>query len=218
LKRPIIISSIAAIIVGGAAFAPAVATPVATAHVVAIKRTTEQSASRSYARTSVPTVDTEKQDQVRIRRYAVIAADKARADHVAAVEHAREVAIANAQALANQRAAEVRAANARAQALVQQQQAQPVQTPAPPKAVSNNYTPSGIAACIAHFESGGNAKAYNPSGASGLYQFMDGTWAGYGGYAHASDAPASVQTEKFYQVWAGGAGAGNWVTAPMCGY
>jgi soluble lytic murein transglycosylase-like protein len=124
-------------------------------------------------------------------------------------------AIANAQALANQREAERLAANKKAQTLIQQQQAKPVYQSKP---VSNNYTPSGIAACIAHFESGGNTKAHNPSGADGLYQFMDGTWNNFDGYAHASDAPASVQTQKFYQVWANGAGAGNWTTAHLCGY
>lgn len=78
---------------------------------------------------------------------------------------------------------------------------------------------SGIAACIAKYESGGNPTAQNPtSSASGLYQFIDGTWDNYGGYSRAMYAPVSVQTEKFYQVWDGGRGAHNWVVAPRCGY
>lgn len=78
---------------------------------------------------------------------------------------------------------------------------------------------AGIAACIAKYESGGNPRAQNPSSsASGLFQFVDGTWNHFGGYARAMYAPVSVQLKKFYIVWNGGAGAGNWVVAPKCGY
>lgn len=61
-------------------------------------------------------------------------------------------------------------------------------------------------------ESGGDPTIYNleGSGASGIYQFMPGTWDGYGGYANAADAPPEVQREKFLEVWAGGAGASHW--------
>jgi outer membrane biosynthesis protein TonB len=77
----------------------------------------------------------------------------------------------------------------------------------------------GIAACIAKYESGGNPRAQNPhSSASGLYQFIDGTWNNFGGYSRAMYAPVSVQTQKFYIVWNGGKGAGNWVVAHKCGY
>ncbi len=61
-------------------------------------------------------------------------------------------------------------------------------------------------------ESGGDPGVYNTSGsgASGLYQFMPGTWDGYGGYANAADAPPEVQQQKFNEVWAGGAGSSHW--------
>lgn len=54
--------------------------------------------------------------------------------------------------------------------------------------------------------------AYNlgGSGANGCWQFMDGTWNNYKGYAHAADAPISVQNERAAQVWAGGRGCGHW--------
>jgi hypothetical protein len=78
---------------------------------------------------------------------------------------------------------------------------------------------TGIAACIAKYESGGNPRAENPnSTASGLYQFIKGTWNNYKGYAEAKDAPVSVQTEKFYQVWDNGRGASQWVVSGRCGY
>jgi hypothetical protein len=60
-------------------------------------------------------------------------------------------------------------------------------------------------------ESGGNPTAQNPrSSASGLWQFLTGTWNGYGGYPTAADAPPDVQNERAAQVWNGGAGAGHW--------
>lgn len=78
---------------------------------------------------------------------------------------------------------------------------------------------SGIAACIAKYESGGNPRAQNPhSTASGLFQFVNGTWNHFGGYARAMYAPVSVQLQKFYIVWDGGRGASNWIVAPKCGY
>lgn len=60
-------------------------------------------------------------------------------------------------------------------------------------------------------ESGGNPTARNPrSTASGLWQFLDSTWAGYAGYARAYLAPPSVQNEKARLVWANGAGCRHW--------
>ncbi len=60
-------------------------------------------------------------------------------------------------------------------------------------------------------ESGGNPTAENPtSTASGLWQFLDSTWGGYGGYGHASHAPWQVQNERARQLWDGGRGCSHW--------
>ena len=65
-------------------------------------------------------------------------------------------------------------------------------------------------------ESGFDPTAQNPSSsASGLYQFIDSTWRSCpysGGYAKASHAPVSVQAQCARWLYAGGAGAGHWVT------
>jgi len=60
-------------------------------------------------------------------------------------------------------------------------------------------------------ESGGSLTAQNPtSTASGKWQFLRGTWGGYGGYAEAWLAPESVQDARAAQLWAGGSGCSHW--------
>ena len=46
--------------------------------------------------------------------------------------------------------------------------------------------------------------------ASGLFQFVRGTWNGYGGFANAAEAPAKVQRAKFELMWDSGNGRSHW--------
>lgn len=63
--------------------------------------------------------------------------------------------------------------------------------------------PSGdIFARIRARESGGNYATNTGNGYYGAYQYNDGTWGGYGGYRHASDAPAEVQDAKAHETYA----------------
>jgi hypothetical protein len=68
----------------------------------------------------------------------------------------------------------------------------------PSHAVGSTATVLGaILATIRTMESGGDYTAEaRSSTASGAYQFIDGSWGGYGGYARARDAPPAVQDAK----------------------
>lgn len=78
--------------------------------------------------------------------------------------------------------------------------------------------------CVIGHESNGNARAENPSStASGLFQFIDGTWRHYAQhvpsarrYSHAASAPARVQWEVALLAirWHGHR---NWA-GTSCGY
>jgi len=108
---------------------------------------------------------------------------------------------------------------ARAEQDRQQRAAQAEPEPAEPQSAPDPVSQYGSGACggdlppcyVMMRESGGDITAQNPtSTASGKWQFIDSTWAGYGGYAKARYAPESVQDEKARQLWAGGAGCGHW--------
>jgi hypothetical protein len=65
-------------------------------------------------------------------------------------------------------------------------------------------------------ESGGQNLGPNSAGASGYYQFMQDTWKGLGGSTrHAYQAPKAEQDRLAARLWAGGAGAHNWVCAGL---
>jgi peptidoglycan hydrolase CwlO-like protein len=69
---------------------------------------------------------------------------------------------------------------------------------------------------IVQCESGGQNLPPNGAGASGYYQFLPETWRGLGGSTrHAYQAPKAEQDRLAAALWAGGAGAHNWVCAEL---
>lgn len=72
-------------------------------------------------------------------------------------------------------------------------------------AQGGNTTQAEVAgALVSGLESNGQLNDQNPkSTASGLFQFLDTTWAGFGGVAHAGNASFQQQVAKFIQETAG---------------
>jgi len=156
--------------------------------------------SRSATRPVKPAISAHENH---VNHLKLVAAAKAARDKAAAEKRAAK--LARAKAL---REAKYKAWLAKQKAVVKK------------KTTTTRVGLSGIAACIAKYESGGNPRAENPtSTASGLFQFIDGTWRAVTGRSdRASDAPVSVQIAAFYKLWNGGKGASHWVTAHKCGW
>jgi peptidoglycan hydrolase CwlO-like protein len=71
---------------------------------------------------------------------------------------------------------------------------------------------------IVECESGGQNLPPNAATASGYYQMLDSTWHGLGGSTpHAYQASKAEQDRLAAKLWAGGAGAHNWVCAALVG-
>ena len=69
---------------------------------------------------------------------------------------------------------------------------------------------------VVQCESGGQNLPPNGAGASGYYQFLPDTWQGLGGSTpQAYQASKAEQDRLAAQLWAGGAGAHNWVCAAL---
>jgi peptidoglycan hydrolase CwlO-like protein len=76
--------------------------------------------------------------------------------------------------------------------------------------------PWAIPWAIVQCESGGQNLPPNSAGASGYYQFLPSTWQALGGSTpQAYQASKEEQDRLAAQLWAGGAGARNWVCAGL---
>lgn len=87
----------------------------------------------------------------------------------------------------------------------------------PAASSASSYSPEGIWACIARFESGSNPSTDTGNGYYGMYQFTLGSWQAAGGSGNPADASAAEQTavaERVQQQQ----GWGAWpVTSRECG-
>jgi septal ring factor EnvC (AmiA/AmiB activator) len=81
--------------------------------------------------------------------------------------------------------------------------------------------PSGgwaIPYAIVLCESGGQNLPPNSAGASGYYQIIPSTWAGFGGTGPAAYLASKAEQDAVAsRIWNGGAGASNWVCAGIVG-
>ncbi len=77
--------------------------------------------------------------------------------------------------------------------------------------------PWAIPYAIVQCESGGQNLPPNSAGASGYYQMLPDTWHGLGGSGQAFQSSKVEQDRLAARLWAGGAGARNWVCASLVG-
>jgi septal ring factor EnvC (AmiA/AmiB activator) len=137
------------------------------------------------------------------RRAALASMRDAVADRHATLVSARA---ARTQALAGTRAGRASAQRSLDRLLAERARAA-AQGPGGPWAI-----PWPIVQC----ESGGQNLPPNSAGASGYYQMLPSTWKGLGGSTpHAYQASKAEQDRLAAALWAGGAGAHNWVCAGM---
>jgi septal ring factor EnvC (AmiA/AmiB activator) len=116
---------------------------------------------------------------------------------------------ARTQALAGTRSGRISAQRALHRLIEQRRRAAELASAAP-------GGPWAIPWPIVQCESGGQNLPPNSAGASGYYQMLPETWKGLGGSTpHAYLAPKAEQDRLAAALWAGGAGAHNWVCAGM---
>src|SRR5919198_284467 len=121
------------------------------------------------------------------------------------------VRAARAQALAGTRAGRITAEQALNKLLAERAAA--AQATA---ASASSGGPWAIPSEVVQCESGGQNLPPNGAGASGYYQMLPSTWRGLGGSTpQAYQASKAEQDRLAAALWAGGAGAHNWVCAGM---
>jgi peptidoglycan hydrolase CwlO-like protein len=143
---------------------------------------------------------------VRSQRNALARMTAALQSRRAALAQARAARLA---ALSNTRASRLRAQRELSRLLAAQARAAASRGPGGPWSI-----PWPIVEC----ESGGQNLPPNSASASGYYQMLDSTWHGLGGSTpHAYQASKAEQDRLAAKLWAGGAGAHNWVCAAIVG-
>jgi hypothetical protein len=149
------------------------------------------------------------------QQFATIKATRAAEARWAAKAAARRAAARAAARRAARRAAH-RAAALAAQHQARQAHGTPSASPAP--AQPSGAAMSGVWACIAQHESGGNPAANTGNGFYGAFQFTEASWQAVGGPSGLpSNYPLSVQLH-YAEVLQARSGWGNWpVTSQLCG-
>jgi septal ring factor EnvC (AmiA/AmiB activator) len=155
--------------------------------------------------------------------------EQEQADTAAAVEHRRDALASMRAALASRQATLTRVRAARAEALAgtragreaAQRELDKLIAEREAAAQATSGGPGGPWAIpwpIVQCESGGQNLPPNSAGASGYYQMLPSTWHGLGGSTpHAYQASKAEQDRLAAILWAGGAGAHNWVCASLVG-
>jgi septal ring factor EnvC (AmiA/AmiB activator) len=131
---------------------------------------------------------------------------------IAAGLHSRQAALSQARTARLAALQRTRASRQRAERILARLEAQRA-------AAARSVGPGGPWAIpwpIVQCESGGQNLPPNGAGASGYYQILDSTWRGLGGSTpHAYQASKAEQDRLAAKLWAGGAGATNWVCAAL---
>jgi peptidoglycan hydrolase CwlO-like protein len=175
------------------------------AHLLEIVAAARVDANRERRVLSALAVEREREAvAVRVRRDALagmLSGLQTRRDQLARARAARQAA------LSRTRAGRRRAEHALSHLLALRAAAARATGPGGPWAI-----PWPIVQC----ESGGQNLPPNWATASGYYQMLDSTWHGLGGSTpHAYQASKAEQDRLAARLWAGGAGAHNWVCASM---
>ena len=178
------------------------------AHLLEIVAAARTDAAREQRVLSALAVTRERQaTAVRVRRDAlagILAGLQARQGELARARAARQAA------LSRTRAGRLQAEHALNRLLAARAAAARAVGPGGPWAI-----PWPIVQC----ESGGQNLPPNSATASGYYQMLDSTWHGLGGSTpHAYQASKAEQDRLAARLWAGGAGAHNWVCAGMVNF
>lgn len=150
-----------------------------------------------------------------IQDEARIVARKVREDALRArwyaVAHWNAVVAWN-EAAAAYEAEQARLAEEARQAAAREAERETYRAPAPSNGGGSGRCGGNLPPCpVMECESGGNIHAENPnSSASGKWQIIDSTWGNYMGYPTAASAPEWVQDQRAAEIYAGGAGRGQW--------